>query len=84
LIACVALAMFASCAPAAPVCCTDDVDCDQSSRCFEGRCAARCDDDSQCNAGETCQAPADVCAETNPDADTLARCPYHPPPVVGP
>lgn len=79
-----ALAFCACAQPAATVCCTDDVDCDLSSRCFEGRCAQRCDDDSQCNTDETCVPPADVCGVRDPNSETLARCPFHPPPRVSP
>ena len=63
----VALAVFsivasiAACTlPAGEPCCSDD---SEGARCFESRCATLCDEDSQCDEGETC-VDAGVCGAT--------------------
>jgi hypothetical protein len=69
-----------SCLPAGDPCCSDDLSCAEGTRCFEGRCAPRCDDtaaqpDLQCAEGERCLPGAGVCRAADPDPEREA-CPY--------
>ncbi|HEY4220025.1 MAG TPA: hypothetical protein VGO62_01755 [Myxococcota bacterium] len=66
----------AACGPAGDACCEQTLDCAKGAQCFEGRCRLTCDDTEQCNDGETCDATAGVCTESDPDDTTLASCPY--------
>ena len=62
------LAGLAGCAlPAGDPCCVDDLACASGARCFEGRCALRCDEDPQCAEGEVCVQPAGVCRAADVD-----------------
>ncbi|MBI1946983.1 MAG: hypothetical protein HYS27_14905 [Deltaproteobacteria bacterium] len=70
----------AACLPFGAPCCDDDVDCAEGARCFEGRCAPRCDNqaelaDAQCDEGERCVAGAGVCRADDPEVE-LERCSY--------
>ncbi len=71
---------FGGCLPFGAPCCDDDVDCAEGARCFEGRCAPRCDDeaelaDAQCDEGERCVPGAGVCRAADPEAE-LSACSY--------
>lgn len=73
-------AVGAACLPLGDPCCGDDFDCAEGARCFEGRCAPRCDDeadqaDAQCDEGERCVAGAGVCRAIDPEVE-LGRCQY--------
>lgn len=56
------IAAFGACLSAGDPCCDDDLDCVAGARCFEARCAPRCDDVSRCDDGLVCIEEAGVCA----------------------
>ena len=78
----VSLAAVAPGCVRAPCCAVDD-ECAGGFLCFEGRCAAHCDDDSQCNEGELCDVRAvsaggsgHVCHAKDASNAVLDACPY--------
>ena len=74
------VAVLPACLPAGDPCCENDTECADGTRCFEGRCAPRCDDEAeqanlQCDEGERCVPVAGVCRAVAPEVE-LERCPY--------
>jgi hypothetical protein len=68
----------ASCLVAGEPCCEDDLECAAGARCFEGRCAPRCDELTPCDDGLACVEEAGVCARPQRDQE-LEACPYQEP-----
>lgn len=74
------LLQLGGCLPPGGACCDDDVECAEGTRCFEGRCAPRCDGeaeqaDAQCDEGERCVPEAGVCRAADPEVE-LKECGY--------
>ncbi len=71
---------LSACLSSGSPCCTDDLECAEGMRCFEGRCAPRCRDDAaqpdlQCDEGERCVPVAGVCRAVDPEVE-LERCDF--------
>ncbi len=73
-------ASLAACLSSGTPCCVSDLECAEGTRCFEGRCAPRCQPDAeqpdlQCDEGERCVPEAGVCRADDPEAE-LEACDY--------
>lgn len=58
----VAVTTIGACLAPGDPCCEDDLECVAGARCFEGRCAPRCDEHTPCEEGFECVEEALVCA----------------------
>ena len=70
--------MSTACLTPGEPCCDDDLDCAAGARCFEGRCAPRCDEEHPCDDGLVCVDEALVCARPDRNEE-LAACDYEEP-----
>ena len=55
-------AAIAACLTGGDPCCDNDLECAAGTRCFEGRCAPRCDDQTPCDDERVCIEESGVCA----------------------